>query len=1009
MRNIQSDKKTFCGAHRWIIPIAVSVDYNGLTDRKTPFEYGRLPMFQDHPPATKSHHWLIIPFVGGLLLVLSTISVQADDREDITAAQAEEVFAHRVLPILKEKCFACHGDEADDVRGEFNMLSRDGLLKGGESEEPAVLPGQPDESPLFLAVNWDGYEMPPKENDRLTEEQIEYIRQWIAGGAPWPSDDRIAEVLRTTGDKWNVADGVTVATSGGLTPEWTNRKYDPENLWPYQPLWNDDAGRLQNTDRHPIDILIDDRLGQLELSPAPSADRLTLIRRITFDLIGLPPTPQEIDDFVNDQSNDDTALQKVVERLLDSPHYGEQWGRHWLDVVRYADSSGYANDYERGTTWRYRDYVVRSFNDDKPYDQFIREQIAGDEIDDTNPELLIASGFLRMGPWELTGMEVAKVARQRFLDDVTDAVGQVFLGHMLQCARCHDHKFDPIPTRDYYSMQAVFATTQLAARHAAFLPQEDTEGFDESELLKKRQQFYEQTLRDVNAKRTIDAARDWYAENGIDSTIFEKTLRELQKGAGKKKVTVDQIRNKMASRKVDPATIPPRHVGFDPRDFGVERISRKGVQRLAWRFDRYKPLAFTVYSGRTPKLQSVTAPLQMPKNRMKVGELEATSILVGGDPFSPKEPVAPGALSAVNLQSRERTSLRIPEDINGRRKALADWIASEQNPLTSRVMVNRIWQWHFGTAIAGNPNNFGTTGKKPTHPELLDWLARQFIDQGWSVKAMHRLILSSEAYRRASQHQDPKTLAEKDPQGISFAVFQPRRLEAEELRDSILRVTGELNLKLGGIPIRPEMNLEAALQPRQVMGTFAEAWQPSLLPAQRHRRSLYAMRIRGQRDPFLEVFNAPTPDLSCEAREASTVTPQVFAMFNSEISFDRALALANRIIQEHHSDDASIDRLFQLAYGRKPQTQERSACADHWKKMTARHKLLKFEPPDYPREVVREAVEENTGEKFTFTEPLEAYAEFVPDLKPADVGPRVRGLAEVCLVLLNSNEFAYVY
>lgn len=931
--------------------------------------------------------------------------------------RAEEVFVHRVLPVFKQKCFACHGDDPKDLRGDFNMLSREGLMKGGESEEPSIVPGKPDESSLYSAVKWEDYEMPPKENDRLNKEQIEHIRDWIAGGAPWPSEKRMAQLIKTTSNKWDVEGGVAVTTSGGLADDWTNRQYDPENLWAYQPLWKDTTGKLTNSKQNPIDILISERLQELGITPAPSTDRRTLIRRATFDLAGLPPTPEEIEDFVNDPSNDDVAFKKVADRLLASKHYGEQYGQHWLDVVRYADSSGFANDYERGNTWRYRDYVIRAFNQDKRYDQFIREQIAGDEIDESNPEMLVAVGFLRMGPWELTGMEVAKVARQRFLDDVTDSVGQVFLGHMLQCARCHDHKFDPVPTRDYYSIQAAFATTQLSERKAPFLDEENQGGFDEERFLNQRGQFYGKTLRDVNAKRTIDAGRQWLKDEGRDAAKFEAVVAELQEKS-KNNVTLDAIRKEMAKRKIDPALIPPRHAGFEPRDFGLERIARKGQNRINWVRDRYKPYAFSVYSGKTPNINSVYSPLRMPENRMKAGQLEQTAILTGGDPFSPSQRVTPGVLSVIELAARSdntdvQQKTKIP-DIIGRRRELAEWIASKENPLTARVMVNRIWQWHFGQAIAGNPNNFGTTGKKPTHPELLDFLAQEFMQSGWSVKHMHRLIMSSEAYRRASHHPDAESIAEKDPNGISYAVFKSRRLTAEELRDSMLAVSGELNPTLGGIPNKPEINLEAALQPRMVMGTFAEAWQPNPFPKQRHRRSIYALKIRGLRDPFMEVFNSPSPDLSCEAREASTVTPQVFSMFNSEITFDRALALANRLKQESNADSyfkkpELIERAFQLVYGRKADAEELAACLSHWETMTARHRKLKFEPPVYPTEVVREAVEENTGEKFTFTEPLEAYKEFVPDLKPADASPELRGLAEVCLVLLNSNEFAYVY
>lgn len=943
-------------------------------------------------------------------------------------SNAEELFVHRVLPLLKQKCFACHGDDAADLRGELNMLSRGALLKGGESGQPILRPGKPDESPLLLAImrtSEDWSAMPPKENDKLTAEQVEYIKQWIAGGAPWPNSERIAEITREAGDKWNTADGVAVATSGGLSPEWTNRRYKPENLWAYRPVRKDEGGKMKGEAENPVDYWIDGRLVELGIRPAPLVDRRMLIRRATFDLVGLPPTPEEIEAFVKDSSSDDEAFRVVIERLLASQHYGEQWGRHWLDVVRYADSSGYANDYERGSAWRYRDYVVRAFNQDKPYDEFIREQIAGDELIDpktpslSDAERLIAVGFLRMGPWELTGMEVAKVARQRFLDDVTDAVGQVFLAHMLQCARCHDHKFDPVPTRDYYSIQAVFATTQLAERDAPFLRSENTAGFEEKSYLEQRSHFYRNSLAQVSQRSTLAAARQWLIDQGRDTLPYEQAVADLRGKRGEGDPSIAAVRNLLAERRTHPDLIPPPKVGFTPQDFGLERVARKGLERLKWRMDRYEPIALSVYDGRTLSPRSVNEPLRMPDDRNK-GELEDTCILIGGDPFSAGTSVRPGVLSVVEHASNaninpKAESLKDDPKIAGRRLALANWIASPENPLTARVMVNRVWQWHFGQAIAGNPNNFGATGKKPTHPELLDVLATRFTNSGWSIKELHREIMMSRAYRRTAQHPDAKALAEKDSLGTSYAAFRPRRLDSEELRDAMLWASGELNPAVGGIPVRPEMNLEAALQPRQVMGTFAEAWQPSPLPAQRHRRSLYALRLRGQRDPFQEVFNAPAPDLSCEAREASTVTPQVFAMFNSEASFDRSLALANRLIKESLNDQSKyrqavvIERAFQLVYGRAVSAAEKEACIAHWQAMTRRHEGLKFERPNYPREVTRDAVEENTGEKFTFTEPLEVYADFVPDLKPCDVSAEVRGLAEVCLVLLNSNEFAYVY
>jgi mono/diheme cytochrome c family protein len=935
-----------------------------------------------------------ISLAGGLVLrlaacltVVALLTAASARGDDEAPSQAEKLFAAKVLPLLKAKCFACHGDDPKDLRGGLSLNSREGMLAGGKSDAPALVAGKPEHSPLYVAVTRSNPDlaMPPKVNDKLSADEVVAIREWIAGGAPWPAAKRLAEIAAAS--DWAAKDGVTVSTSGGLSPEWTNRRYKAEDLWAYRPLSKRAMPRAAGLPvRHAIDAFLSVQLQRIGLEPAPLADRRTLIRRATFDLIGLPPTPEAIEEFVRDSSSDDEAFSRLVERLLASPHYGEQSARHWLDVARYADSAGLANDYERGSAWRYRDYVVRAFNADKPYDQFIREQLAGDEIDADNPELLIAVGFLRMGAWELTGMEVPKVARQRFLDDLTETVGQVFLAHALQCARCHDHKFDPVPTRDYYRIQAALATTQIAERPAAFLPSENTQGFAERKYLEARRIELQAILKQLDAKRET-AARQWCADRGLPYVPRARGLREG--------ITENRL--------------PPAHIGLDTYDLGMERIARKGLERLAWQFERYEPFALSVYSGKTPNLRAVNSPLRVPSDRLTAGELEATAILAGGDPFSPQDKVTPGILSAASALSSAGAPQQLSSaGIESRRKALADWIASSANPLTARVMVNRIWQGHFGIGLAGNANNFGATGKKPTHPELLDWLAGEFIRSGWSVKSMHRLILTSDAYRRASRHPDPQAIAAKDIEGTSYAVYRPRRLAAEELRDAMLSVSGELNLAVGGIPIRPELNAEIALQPRQVMGTFAPAWEASPRPEQRHRRSLYALRLRGLRDPFFEAFNQPSAESSCDLRETSTVAPQALHLLNSQATTGRALAFALRLLREKASKSEIIDRAFRLSLGRPPIDLEARVCLQHWERMTLRHRSQKIDRPPQSREVTREAVEENTGERFKFTETLHAAADFVPDAHPADFDPEVRGLMEVCLVLLNTNEFAYV-
>jgi len=964
-----------------------------------------------------------LSFVLGFALVTNVIC--ASD-------EAERHFALKVLPLFKEKCLACHGDKPTEIKGDFDMRSLKAMLQGGESGERDLVPGKPGESQLMIAVRRQDKDlsMPPKENDKLSIAQIRILEKWIADGAVWPDEKKIAALVKEASSAWETADGMQMKTSGGLSPEWTNRRYKPENLWAYQTLKkpavlvSGQRSTVNGQQVNPIDLLLGTKMQTLGIKPGPLADRRTLIRRVTYDLTGLPPTSQEIETFLKDPKPDNEAFAKVVERLLSSPHYGEQWGRHWLDVVRYADTSGFANDYARGSAWRYRDYVVRAFNDDKPYDQFVIEQIAGDELASersSNPksairnpqsELLVAPGFLRLGPWELTAMEVAKIARQRFLDDVTQSVGETFLGQALQCCRCHDHKFDPIPTHDYYSFQACFATTQLTERDAAFLPSENTNGFDERHDWEQVRLRHVATLKQLSDK-SLAAADAWFKEKNLDRSRWDAAVKQASTGEpkGKKRRSFvgafEGARTQLLKEGVPENQFPPKQLGFSPEDFGRERIANKGLERMTWELDRYEPVAFSVYSGVTPERVAVFAPQRMPANPMTDGELEQESILAGGDPFSPTQKVEPGVLSAVTLL--QKAHVEIPNAVSGRRLALARWIASKDNPLTARTMVNRIWEWHFGQAIAGNPNNFGATGKKPTHPELLDWLAATFMENGWSIKTMQRLILSSEAYRRSCDYPDPKQLAEKDPEGTSYAAFKPRRLTAEEFRDSMLSVSGELNPTVGGIPVKPEMNVEAALQPRQVMGTFAEAWQPSPAPAQRHRRSLYALKIRGLRDPFMEVFNEPNPDLSCERRDASTVSPQVFSLFNSTASYTRALAFADRLMKEKSDPSKKIERAFLLTTGRQPHADEIDACLKHWDAMTERHRHLTFTKTPPPTQVTREAAEENTGQKFIFTETLIGADHFVPDISPADLDAETRGLAEVCLVLLNSNEFAYVY
>ena len=845
---------------------------------------------------------------------------------DAEVSEGEKLFALKVKPLFAEKCNACHGDEPEKIKGDFDMRTRESLLKGGDYfGDEVLMPGEGEKSFLYLTTTRteEDYEMPPKEADQLTEEQQWWIRDWINAGAPWPDDERVAFLQE------KYAEGEKVSTSKALTEDWQERRYEGGKLWSYRPLQVSDLPE----GRHPIDWFIDRKLKDAGLDPAPPAAALELVRRLSFGLTGLPPEPEEVKQFQAEYARDPAAavLGYGRERMA-SPHYGEQFGRHWLDVARYADSAGFANDYARPNAWRYRDYVVRSFNEDKPYSEFVREQIAGDEIDPKNPELLVATGFLRMGPWEQTGMSVFKETRQMWLDDVTDSVGQTFLAHAMQCAKCHDHKFDPVPTRDYYRMMAVFSTTQFADRDAPFLGGESKEGF---------------------------AERLSWTESKVKYT----------------------------------------------EAMGAE--TKKNVIRHKIEKDAVEPIAHAVYTGKTVHKKNVQGRQRMAPKPWANGYFDEDAILTGGDVYSPGDSVVPGALSAAESLAGMEVK-PFPKGQGKRRLALADWIADPKNPLTARVMVNRVWSWHFGKGIAGNPNNFGGTGKPPTHPELLDYLANWFMENDWSVKKLNELIVSSAAFQRSSAHPDPERESEVDPKKETYASFLPRRLTAEELRDAMLVASGEWNPAVGGIPARPDINFEVAVQPRQIMGGTATVYEPDPEPEQRNRRSLYAERVRGLRDPFLETFNQPGPDDSCEIRETSTVAPQALTLMNTEEVQDRALALAARLLREDASDAQILDRAFQRTLGRPATDREREACLAHWKQASEEESQNVPEPKEFVTEVERTVRVEKTGEFTTFTEKLPAYEKYIPDLQRSDVDARTRGLSHICVVLFNLNEFSYL-
>lgn len=939
---------------------------------------------------------LLLMAASSQTLCLAQTAKQTGDRNKANHKEAESVeqgqrlFTLKVLPLFRVKCFGCHGQDREDIRGDYNMLTREQLLAGGESGDAALIPGHPEKSPLMSAILWEDLEMPPKENDRLTEEEIEFVRRWIEAGAPWPDEKKQKQIRQQEQLVPVNEDGALARTSGGLSDDWTYRRYKPGDLWAFRPVRKPEVPRGTKA-VNPIDAFLNRKLKEAGLQPAPTADPRTLIRRVTYDLIGLPPKPDETERFLAAWEIDpEQAWEELVDRLLASDHYGERWAQHWLDVVRYADTAGFSNDYERSNAWRYRDYVIRSFNKDKPYNEFVKEQIAGDELRPGDPEALIATGFLRMGPWG-TAMIPQPEARQIYLDDLVHNVGQTFMSIPMRCCKCHDHKFDPVPTQDYYNLYAVFAATQPAEMKADFLPEENRNGFAEKKKLVEELLAYARAKRDEVYQKQEAAAKKWYAEHGLP--YKDENAR----------------RNDPEDKK------PPRHVGLTPEEKGIKKVREQDVWIWERRMERFEPLAQAVYNGQDDWKNS--RKLRPPK-KINRNWRPASFVLGGGSLTSRVRPARPGVLSAPGLPTEYGRShaaeppFSLPDGLEGRRLALARWLTDPRNPLTTRSIVNRIWQYHFGTGLVKTSNNFGAKGARPSHPELLDWLTHDFVSNGWTFKRMHRMIVLSQAYRRSSTSTDPEKQNRIDPENRLLAAFPVRRLTAEEIRDSLLQITGELNPELGGLPIMPEINMEVALQPRMIQFSIAPAHQPSRTPQERNRRTIYAYRVRGQADPFLEILNLPNPNESCARRDAAAVTPQAFTLLNSDVMNDRSIALALRILRNKTGSSDTADWVrdaFEMTFQRSPSVKELGNLKNYLEKMRAYHREHQPEKIEYPTQVQRSLVEELTGQPFYFMEKLNVFEDYVPDAKPWTVDADTRALADLCLVLFNTNEFIYVY
>jgi hypothetical protein len=736
-------------------------------------------------------------------------------------AAGVEFFEKRIRPLLVKHCYECHAAGAKKIRGELWLDSRAGVLKGGQSG-PVLVAGKPEQSLLIRAVHHaeKDLRMPPKE--KLSAAEIADLEAWVKMGAPDPRTGKVAGNDVEAGRK-----------------HWA---FQPVRVMP-PPAVKDATWPLT-----PIDRFLLANLEAKGLKPVGLADRRTLLRRVTFDLTGLPPTPQEIDAFLGDKSAD--AWARVVDRLLASPHYGERWGRHWLDVVRYADTAGDNSDYPIPQMYRYRNWVIDAFNRDLPYDQFVRAQIAGDLMPAASEEdrqrKLIATGYLansrRHGsyedaryPWHLT------------IEDTIDNVGKAFLGLTLGCARCHDHKFDPLSARDYYGLYGIFASTRYP--------------WPGIELDRVQRDLIPLAPADVVAKET-KFRQQKLAE-------FDATIKRLE-----------------------PA-----------KDSAALKDAKKAREAFA-----KQPLPYEV-------VYAMTDGTNEPKKR--IGQVGDVRLQFKGEPERPGDVVRrgfPQVLGGQRLSAAAKGSGRLE---------LAGWLTDPANPLTARVMVNRIWQYHFGRGLVATANNFGKQGRPPTHPELLDHLARQFMDGGWSVKAMHRQILLSRAYQLAGADDD--TNLKSDADNAALWRFPRRRLDAEAIRDALLAVSGNLDRTPGGPHPFPEQGKWDFTQHRPFKAVYAS-----------NRRSVYLMTQRIQRHPFLGLFDGPDTNASTADRPTSTTPLQALFLMNDPFVHEQARKFAARLLAEAPDDAARVERGFVVAFGRPPTAEEHTQARDFLAQVDAR-------------------------------------------------------------------------
>ena len=810
--------------------------------------------------------WLVILTLGGL-------SVSASPAADPTFTSVQLAFYDKeVLPLLKANCLKCHGDDPKKLKAGLALTSRVAILKGGDTG-PAFEAGKVEESLLVKAVRYkneeSGYNMPPA--GKLADAQIEVIVKWVTIGLPFPSGDADA--------------GVHVEKPKGAD----------KNYWAFKPVVKPATPAVKDAAwvKTPIDAFVLSKLEARGLTPVAPADARALVRRMTYDMTGLPPTPAEIAEFeVAVGRNRESAVAQLIDRLLASPAYGEKWGRHWLDVVRFAETNGYERDGAKPFAYRYRDYVIRSLNADKPYDRFLKEQLAGDEMpragDEADP--VIATGFYRLGVWDDEPAD-KPLAMYDGLDDLVTTVGQGMLGMSLNCARCHDHKGDFFPQEDYYKLVAFFRDIGSFDRDGN--PDPNSSPYVTDVSSRERRKVYEVELKARSVK--IDA--------------LKQEMRPIEDAAIKLLAPKDQLAVQDGHRDEIVRKVPGVLTGDDKADYLKLRGQLEALKKLP-EADRVLALSVNHPNANPPE----------------------TNLLIRGNPGSKGKVVTPGFPEVFGVPD---PAVKSGGGKANRRTALAEWVASPSNPMTARVMMNRVWHNHFGKGIVPTPNDFGKFGEKPTNPELLDYLASEFVARGWSLKAMHRLILGSSVYQLSSTASVDNL--KLDPANTFRWRFDMRRLSSEEVRDSILTVSGKLDRTMYGPSVFPKI-------PRDVLAGQSvpgQGWHyDAANPDAANRRSVYVHVKRNLQVPILAIHDQADPDTTCPVRYTTTVPTQALGLLNGEFANEQAATFAKHMASEAPGDlPKQVTAALRLTAGRPPTPAEVARDVDFVRTLQKRHAL----------------------------------------------------------------------